>query len=201
VAPDSLLQQIGTMNVLGTAAVICLGYFVYLVFAFRSNLYRLRSVCSSYLLLECRGTEAPTGESTQAGSLSSCYYALHHSLVGWRLHGRTELVSEGIGYSIRYTIVRQYSLDPAVVTHYYLIDQLPTVYERIGRNAFITLPLFPAGSLTAFIGDAEVMKEILNDRARFPKPTHQMTVVNVFGLVCLFQTMSETTCWLRFVGL
>ena len=91
-------------------------------------------------------------------------------------------------------IVRQYSLNPAVVTHYYLIDQLATVYERIGRNAFITLPLFPSGSLTAFIGDAEVMKEILNDRARFPKPTHQLTVVNVFGLVCLFQTLSETMC-------
>jgi hypothetical protein len=47
----------------------------------------------------------------------------------------------------------------------------------------MTLPLYPAGSLCAFIGDAEAIKEITNDRIRFPKPLEVMDVLKVYGLV------------------
>jgi hypothetical protein len=94
----------------------------------------------------------------------------------YKVHGRTRIFIQSNG----------------IVIHCYLIDQLSIVYEKIGRKAFITLAFFPAGSLTAYIGDAEVMKEILNDRVRFPKPVHHMALLNIFGLVCLSQTRSKT---------
>jgi hypothetical protein len=62
-------------------------------------------------------------------------------------------------------------------------------YEACGWNAFMTVAAFPTGNLTAFIGDAEVIKEIVNDRTRFPKPLEPYGVLQVYGLVSQLHTV------------
>lgn len=64
-----------------------------------------------------------------------------------------------------------------------LIVWLRTAYKECGWNAFTTVSLFPPGSSTVLIGDGEVIRDIVNDRIKFPKSLKRYKVLQVFGLV------------------
>ena len=57
------------------------------------------------------------------------------------------------------------------------------MYQKNGWNSFISLSLLPYANLNAFVGDVDMIKEITNDRVRFPKPLEAMSVLQVYGLV------------------
>lgn len=55
------------------------------------------------------------------------------------------------------------------------------LYEKNGWNAFMSLSFIPTSSVSAWIGDADIIKEITNDRVRFPKPLDAMEILRVYG--------------------
>jgi hypothetical protein len=59
-------------------------------------------------------------------------------------------------------------------------------YKDNGWHAFTSLSLFPKATFNTFVGDADMIKEIVNDRVRFPKPIEAMAVLEVYGSVSRF---------------
>jgi hypothetical protein len=58
-----------------------------------------------------------------------------------------------------------------------------SAYKEAGWNAFSTVAFFPPGSSTVFVGDGEVIRDIVNDRIKFPKPMEPYKTLQFFGLV------------------
>jgi hypothetical protein len=61
--------------------------------------------------------------------------------------------------------------------------QMVIAYKDNGWHAFTSLCLFPKAALGTFVGDSDMIKEIANDRVRFPKPIDSMKMLQVYGLV------------------
>jgi len=54
-------------------------------------------------------------------------------------------------------------------------------YRMTGWNAFNTISFFPFADMNTFVGDLGMIKEITNDRVRFPKPLDAMEILAVYG--------------------
>jgi hypothetical protein len=60
----------------------------------------------------------------------------------------------------------------------------------------MTAPVFPLGNATAFIGDAEIIKTIVNDRNRFQKPLKAYAALGMFGVVSRLWPNGSGSSWI-----